>query len=144
MAILRLRDGQPGDYVKFLSLIHPLREAGLSVHLTLGNHDEREVFLDADRKTNPSAPLQAGRYNGIVETRHANFFPAHSKKTMIAQGDLGQQQRDWLARELDAEAVSQRSSWPITIQGSWRSGPLPREDLRIPKRSGRSSRRASR
>lgn len=108
---LALRDGQPGDYVKFLGLIRPLREAGLSVHLTLGNHDEREIFLDAYRKTNPSAPLQSGRYNGIVETKHANFFLLDSlKQTMIAQGDLGQQQRDWLTKELDA-----RTSKPAII-----------------------------
>lgn len=108
---LALRDGQPGDYVKFLELIRPLREAGLSVHLTLGNHDVREVFLDAYRKTNAAAPLQAGRYNGIIETKHATFFLLDSlKKTMIAPGDLGQQQLDWLTKELDA-----RSGKPAVI-----------------------------
>src|SRR5215203_7176399 len=34
---LALRDGQPGDYRRFAQLVQPLRDAGLPVHLTMGN-----------------------------------------------------------------------------------------------------------
>ena len=41
---LALRDGQPGDYRHLAKLIRPLQEAKIDMHLTLGNHDERDVF----------------------------------------------------------------------------------------------------
>lgn len=100
---LALKDGQPGDYKKFIELIKPLREAGMAVHLTLGNHDDRRVFLEAHRDSGPASPLAASRQVGIVETAHANLFLLDSlKQTMIAQGDLGREQLDWLAAKLDA------------------------------------------
>ncbi len=39
--------GTTGDYATFSNLILPLREDGMPVHLTLGNHDNRERFWDA-------------------------------------------------------------------------------------------------
>src|SRR5438552_11337652 len=39
-----LKFGQSGDYATFADLVKPLREAGLTLHLTLGNHDDRAVF----------------------------------------------------------------------------------------------------
>ena len=44
---LALKVGKPGDYQAFIPLIAPLKKAGLPVHLTLGNHDNREEFLRA-------------------------------------------------------------------------------------------------
>lgn len=100
---LALKDGQPGDYTKFIQLIRPLREAGMSVHLTLGNHDDRVVFLEVHRTVEPNPRLIASRHIGVVETRHANLFLLDSlKQTMIASGDLGSDQLGWLIRELDA------------------------------------------
>src|SRR5712671_5228229 len=40
-ALLR---GENGDYATFVELVKPLREAGMPLHLTLGNHDDREHF----------------------------------------------------------------------------------------------------
>src|SRR5712671_4089741 len=42
---LAFKVGKPGDYRNFIPHIAPLRKAGLPVHLTLGNHDNREEFL---------------------------------------------------------------------------------------------------
>ncbi len=39
------KDGQPGDYSALVELLRPIREAGIPIHLTLGNHDHRENFL---------------------------------------------------------------------------------------------------
>jgi len=102
---LAMRDGQPGDYQFFARLIQPLREAGLSVHLTLGNHDDREVFYRVLAEEKPGLPVVTARHVGIVSTRRANFFLLDSLlKTMIAPGDLGPKQLKWLSRALDAQA----------------------------------------
>lgn len=103
---LALLDGQPGDYAAFLNLIHPLREAGLAVHLTLGNHDDREVFFEAVRKSNPATPLEESKHVGVVETKVANLFLLDSLKSVNkAPGELGAAQIEWLAKQLDARAT---------------------------------------
>jgi 3',5'-cyclic-AMP phosphodiesterase len=43
---LALDNGQPGDYATFVKLLQPVRDSGLDVHLTLGNHDDREKFKE--------------------------------------------------------------------------------------------------
>ena len=52
---LALRDGQPGDYKHFARLIQPLQEARIDTHLTLGNHDERDVFYEVMQEQRPAA-----------------------------------------------------------------------------------------
>ena len=37
-----LSRGTKGEYQEFLRLIKPIREAGITVHITIGNHDNRE------------------------------------------------------------------------------------------------------
>lgn len=100
---LALKDGQPGDYRHFAKLIAPLREANIDLHLTLGNHDNRDTFyevLKEERRT--SSPVES-KHISVVETKFANFFLLDSlHKTMVTQGTLGEQQRTWLAKALDA------------------------------------------
>lgn len=100
---LALKDGQPGDYEHFGRLIAPLREAGINLHLTLGNHDDRKVFHEvlkdqkADRSPVPS------KFVSVVSTQEANFFLLDSLfQTMVTQGNLGDAQFEWLAKALDA------------------------------------------
>ncbi len=100
---LALKDGQPGDYRHFAKLLAPLRKAGIDVHLTLGNHDNRETFYNVLREERREAPPVESRHISVVKTRFANFFLLDSlKKTMVTQGTLGPQQREWLAKALDA------------------------------------------
>ncbi len=102
---LALKDGQPGDYRHFAKLLAPLRETKLDVHLTLGNHDNRETFYEVMKAQRPAAPPVASRHISVVKTRHANFFLLDSlKQTMVTPGTLGPQQRAWLAKALDAHA----------------------------------------
>ena len=102
---LALRDGQPGDYRHFASLIQPLQGAKIDTHLTLGNHDERDVFYEVMQEQRPSAPPVKSRHISVVQTKFANFFLLDSlHKTMVTQGTLGKEQRTWLARALDAHA----------------------------------------
>ncbi|MBI3461540.1 MAG: metallophosphoesterase [Planctomycetes bacterium] len=107
---LALRDGQAGDYRHFAELIKPLREAGIDVHLTMGNHDDREVFYRTLKAERPDAAITS-RHVSIVETPFANLFLLDSLlKTMVVQGSLGEQQRFWLAKSLD-----ERSTKPAII-----------------------------
>ena len=101
---LALKDGQRGDYVHFARLITPLREAGVPVHLTMGNHDDRAVFYDVLKQERPASPVVESKHAAVVRLADANLFLLDSlKQTMVTQGLLGAEQRDWLARALDAE-----------------------------------------
>ncbi len=55
---LALNDGQAGDYEHFAKLIAPLRDADIPVHLTLGNHDNRDVFYKVMYPSEP-APIDS-------------------------------------------------------------------------------------
>lgn len=102
---LAVNDGQPGDYRFFAKLIEPLRAAGMPVHLTLGNRDDRDVFYRVLAEERPARQLVASRHVGVVTTRRANVFLLDSlKKTRAAPGDLGEEQLTWLAQALDAHA----------------------------------------
>lgn len=100
---LALRDGQPGDYRFLAEILQPLRTAGVPVHLTMGNHDDRAVFYDVLSREKPAQAVVASRHITVVRTRRANFFLLDSlMKTMIAQGKLGPDQIGWVDRALDA------------------------------------------
>jgi len=103
---LALKDGQPGDYRHLATLIRPLRDAKLDLHLTLGNHDHRQTFYEVLREERPEAPVVQSRHISVVETRFANFFLLDSlKETMVTQGTLGEDQLSWLAKALDERAT---------------------------------------
>lgn len=99
---LAFNHGTPGDYVTFGSLAHPLR-ALAPVHLSLGNHDEREHFWQA-------FPHDAARLESVPDKQvtffssdRANWFLLDSLDvTAQTPGDLGPAQLDWLDRELTA------------------------------------------
>ena len=107
---LSLIDGRPGDYEHFARLIAPLREAGMPVHLTLGNHDNREVFFQVLQGEKAAKPPVVTRHVGVVTLPRANLFLLDSLKTdgqgeearVVPQGLLGPEQLAWLGRMLDA------------------------------------------
>lgn len=102
---LALRDGQPDDYRHFAKLISPLQEAGVPLHLTMGNHDTRDVFHEVLVTARPQQGAVQSRHISVVKLAHANLFLLDSlKQTMIAPGELGEQQLAWLAQTLDAHA----------------------------------------
>ncbi len=102
---LALKDGQPGDYRHFAKLIEPLQKAKINLHLTLGNHDHREVFYEVMQEQRPQEPVVESRHIAVVQTRFANFFLLDSlQKTMVTQGTLGDVQLKWLAEALDQNA----------------------------------------
>ncbi len=98
-----LSSGEPGEYAQFAGLLEPLCADGLSIHLTLGNHDNRDHFraaLDA----NPIArrPV-ADKQVALIESRLVNWFMLDSlEKPAQTPGSLGAEQLKWLGETLDA------------------------------------------
>lgn len=100
---LALNTGQPGDYTHFAKLIAPLREASVPVHLTMGNHDNRDAFYEVLNEEKPKEAQVASKHVSVAKMAKANLFLLDSLKApMIAQGLLGDEQLGWLMKALDA------------------------------------------
>jgi 3',5'-cyclic AMP phosphodiesterase CpdA len=98
-------EGKVGDYKLLGELVAPLAEAGLPLHMCLGNHDHRQNCLDAFAPAD--APLNATveRRVGILKTKHANWFLLDSLDAVNrTPGLLGEKQLKWLVESLDAHA----------------------------------------
>ncbi|MFO8012780.1 MAG: metallophosphoesterase [Phycisphaerae bacterium] len=95
--------GEPGDYATLGRLLKPLREAGVTVHLVLGNHDHRENFYAAFPESRPTGKAEVpGKHAGVVKTPRADFVLLDSlDRTNVTPGRLGEAQRRWLAGVLD-------------------------------------------
>ncbi|MDR1964219.1 MAG: metallophosphoesterase [Planctomycetaceae bacterium] len=101
--------GLPDDYKTLLEEFAPFRNAGISVHFVMGNHDNRQAFLNAaaqstgESKSNSSRTKIPNRLYSIIETPKANFFLLDSlEKTNHTPGLFGEEQLQWLADELDS------------------------------------------
>jgi Icc protein len=98
-------EGLPGDYATFVEALKPIRAGGLTLHLGLGNHDQRENFLKALPRREARHNAVAGRYVSIVRSPRANWFILDSLDlTDRTPGLLGAGQIKWLAKTLDANA----------------------------------------
>ncbi len=99
---LAFKFGLPGDYATFGKLIEPVR-ALAPVHLSLGNHDQRDNFWQAfpgDATPVKSVPQKQA---AVFASDRANWFLLDSlDATNQTPGDLGAAQLGWLARELAA------------------------------------------
>ena len=98
---LAFQAGLAGDYATFGKIIAPIR-AVAPVHLSLGNHDERENFWKAfphDAKKQKAVPQKQAT---IFSSKLVNWFMLDSlDATDTAPGEVGAAQYAWLARELD-------------------------------------------
>jgi Icc protein len=102
---LAFDQGESADYEALLGLLSPLREAGMPLHLNLGNHDNREHFWTVLNRWKTVPAKLPGRQAAIVRRDDANWFLLDSLiKTKTTPGQLGDAQRAWLARALDANA----------------------------------------
>jgi 3',5'-cyclic AMP phosphodiesterase CpdA len=99
---LAMFDGQADDYRYFAKLIVPLLASEISLYLTMGNHDDRQRFLEVlpdQRLQNSEVP---GRQTGFVELPLANIILLDSlKDAIVAPGKLGAAQLEWLENKLD-------------------------------------------
>jgi 3',5'-cyclic-AMP phosphodiesterase len=111
-----LSNGKETEYKEFLRLVEPIRAAGITVHVTIGNHDNREKlwqllpFLKRE---------QMGVHAGMIELPHANLFLLDSGR----KGILGEEQLNWIAKELD-----QRADKPALVFGHF--NPCPNRGVR--------------
>src|SRR5262245_11959793 len=105
---LAYKTGTAGEYQAFGDLIKPLREAGLPLHLGLGNHDARDKFLEAFAADRPKERPVEGKHVLVVELERANLFLLDSLEPKIGVGgQCGEGQLKWLADALDARPKKQ-------------------------------------
>ena len=108
--------GTIAEYKELLRLIEPIRIAGITVHVTIGNHDNRVnlwkllPFLKKE---------QMGIHAEVIELPHANLILLDSGR----KGILGGKQLNWLAQELD-----RRTNKPALIFGHF--NPYPNRGVR--------------
>ncbi|MBI3851794.1 MAG: metallophosphoesterase [Verrucomicrobia bacterium] len=97
--------GEPGDYATLTELLKPIRQAGLPIHLTLGNHDARDHFWAALTEVKAVKRPLADKHVAMLRTLRANWFLLDSLETTnVTPGLLGDAQRDWLVKTLDENA----------------------------------------
>lgn len=90
-------NGQEAEYKQFLRLVEPIRAAGITVHVTIGNHDNRENLW----KLLPFLKKEhMGVQAGVIELPHTNLVLLDSGR----KGVLGDNQLKWLAKQLDEQA----------------------------------------
>ncbi|MEC5126803.1 metallophosphoesterase [Verrucomicrobiales bacterium BCK34] len=105
--------GLKEDYTTLRNIIQPLLDAGIPIHLTMGNHDDRGPFytLFPDAVAG-SKPLK-GKHLAVVETEHANWLFLDTLDIVNkVTGRLGSGQLEWLSKTLD-----QLGEKPILIMG---------------------------
>jgi 3',5'-cyclic AMP phosphodiesterase CpdA len=108
-------DGQRGDYDTFARLLQPVREAGLPVHVTLGNHDDRGPFFEAFAEMRPEAPPVEGRHVGVADGRAVTWVFLDSLRYVNrVEGEFGAAQLAWLEGFLARRAASDR---PVVLVG---------------------------
>lgn len=97
--------GEQADYATLTELLQPIRQSGFAIHLTLGNHDERNHFWEALAGAKAGMHAVADKHVAILRTPRANWFLLDSlEATNVTPGLLGDAQCDWLAKTLDANA----------------------------------------
>lgn len=103
--------GLPEDYANLASLLPPLVEAGLPLHVTMGNHDDREPLYAAISQVKPDSTPVDSKHISILETPHANLFLLDTLKIVnLVTGELGPEQLAWLDK-----ALTERKNKPAIL-----------------------------
>lgn len=102
-----LSSGEPDEYAQFTKLLDPLRADGLTLNLTLGNHDQRENFWAAIESQKAAKRPVADKQVALVKSKRVNWFMLDSLETTLqTPGALGEDQLRWLATTLDANRTT--------------------------------------
>ncbi|MEN3939886.1 metallophosphoesterase [Prosthecobacter sp. SYSU 5D2] len=92
--------GETADYSTFVSLINPLRDAGIPVHCTLGNHDDRKNFMSAMTSVQDPRPVD-GKHVSVFSSATMNWVLLDTlDQVNKTPGLLGDKQLGWLDRTL--------------------------------------------
>ncbi len=93
-------DGQTGDYAQFTELLTPLSEAGLPIHFTLGNHDDRGNFFGSLSIPKGNSPVQS-KHCSVIETPLADWILLDTLRYVNkVEGEIGEEQLRWLSTRL--------------------------------------------
>jgi len=95
--------GTAEEYAAVVGLLRPIREAGIPIHLSLGNHDDRAAFWKAiPDEDKPDKPV-ADRQISLIELSAVDVYMLDSLiKPLTTPGLIGEAQLAWLAKSLDA------------------------------------------
>lgn len=105
---LALSVGTAADYAVVRALIAPLREAGIPVHLTLGNHDVRDVFMQAFPEVKSASALKEHRHNGLIDLPTTRLILLDTlDQTPGPAGKLGAEQIAWVLARIDEVPAKQ-------------------------------------
>jgi 3',5'-cyclic AMP phosphodiesterase CpdA len=104
---LSLDRGNPGDYVTLNHLLEPIRNAGIPLHATLGNHDHRghavQVRYPHAGGLDPRGHTPAFE-TGSVTVGGVRWLMLDSLRRIDeVAGHLGEAQRQWLDQQLAAD-----------------------------------------
>lgn len=98
---LALKDGQAGDYATLVELLKPLRHGGIDVHLTMGNHDNREKCWEGCWELTENKKKVPLRHLDVLTSAVVNWVLLDSlQETDHTPGYLGESQLSWLDRSL--------------------------------------------
>jgi len=105
---LALSIGTAADYAVVRALIAPLRDAGIPVHLTLGNHDVRDVFKQAFPEMKSASDLKEPRHNSLIDLPSTRFILLDTlDQTPGPGGKLGAEQIAWVLAKIDEVPTKQ-------------------------------------
>ena len=95
--------GLPGDYVEFINIVKPLREAGIPIYLCMGNHDHRGNLWEAVPDKKPDELFVDNKHILIVESPSTYHFILDTLyRVNETPGLLEKDQLDWLKMTLPA------------------------------------------
>ncbi len=95
--------GLPEDYANFAACVQPILDAEIPLHLTMGNHDDRDVIFQTMTGQRPETPHLNSKHVSIIETPFANLFLLDTlTKVNVVTGEIGEEQMRWLDKALNA------------------------------------------
>ena len=105
---LALAIGTAADYTVIRELIAPLRDAGIPVHLTLGNHDVRDIFMAAFPEMKSASALKEHRHNSLIDLPSTRLILLDTlDQSPGPTGKLGAEQIAWILAKIDEVPTKQ-------------------------------------
>jgi 3',5'-cyclic-AMP phosphodiesterase len=105
--------GYLGEYGLLSWILRPLSRAGIPVHITMGNHDDRGPFYTVLADMEREAPFVDGRHLDILETPNVYLFLLDTlDQVNQTPGLLGERQLEWLDR-----ALAKHADKPVILFG---------------------------
>jgi hypothetical protein len=108
------------DYAVLRDLLQPLVDAGIPIHCTLGNHDDRSNFYrglsETAERTKPSEQVVLGKHAAIVSSSNKKLPKIYLLDSLDVvnnvTGRLGKDQLTWLA-----DSLAEYSDQPAIVFG---------------------------